>query len=102
MKKDTAVLMPELVIFLRTPVTLPLDRLLPFSFFYLLTQYPCLISPSFSSQPTVKMKLIIVATLLSAVAAFTGTPLKTAVSYFTVLFLVSCSHVWCSRRQFRV
>jgi hypothetical protein len=27
------------------------------------------------------MKLIIVATLLSAVAAFTGAPLKTAVSY---------------------
>jgi hypothetical protein len=29
------------------------------------------------------MKLVIIATLLSAVAAFTGTPLKTAVSYFT-------------------
>jgi hypothetical protein len=56
-------------------------------FFIILTLYPLLIS----LLQTVKMKLIIVATLLSAVAAFTGTPLKTAVSHFTVLF--SCSRV---------
>jgi hypothetical protein len=39
------------------------------------------------------MKLIIVATLLSAVAAFTGAPLKTAVSHFISLSFLLLSRL---------
>jgi hypothetical protein len=45
-------------------------------------------------KSTFKMKLIIVATLLSAVAAFTGAPLKTAVSYFMALAFLLPSCMW--------